>query len=47
MFTKASCFASQVTLSMSPDIPLLVQYNIRDIGEMRYYLAAKIDDGDN
>ena len=46
-FAKASCFASQVTLSMSPDVPLLVQYSIGDIGEMRFYLAAEIEDGDD
>merc|ERR1712080_490876 len=28
MFTKASCLASQVSLSMSPDVPLVVEYNI-------------------
>ena len=37
----------QVSLSMSPDVPLVVEYNIGDIGCMRYYLAPKIDDEDN
>merc|ERR1712029_818389 len=27
MFTKASCLAPQVSLSMSPDVPLVVEYN--------------------
>ena len=36
MFTKASCLASQVSLSMSPDVPLVVEYNIGEIGHVRY-----------
>jgi len=47
MFTKAANLASQVSLSMSPDVPLVVEYDIGDIGCMRYYLAPKIDDEDN
>ena len=47
MFTKASCLAPQVSLSMSPDVPLVVEYNIGDIGHIRYYLAPKIEDEDN
>lgn len=47
MFTKASCLSSQVSLSMSPDVPLVVEYNIGEIGHIRYYLAPKIEDEDN
>merc|ERR1712066_623801 len=47
MFTKASCLAPQVSLSMSPDVPLVVEYNIADFGHIRYYLAPKIEDEDN
>merc|ERR1719500_44160 len=47
MFTKASCLASQVSLSMSPDVPLVVEYNIGEIGHVRYYLSPKIEDEDN
>ena len=39
--------APQVSLSMSPDVPLVVEYNIGDIGHIRYYLAPKIEDEDN
>merc|ERR1719427_898996 len=35
MFTKASCLSPQVSLSMSPDVPLVVEYNIGDIGHIR------------
>merc|ERR1712172_115156 len=47
MFTKASCLSAQVSLSMSPDVPLVVEYNIADFGHIRYYLAPKIEDEDN
>ena len=47
MFTKASCLSGQVSLSMSPDVPLVVEYNIADMGHIRYYLAPKIEDEDN
>jgi len=47
MFTKASCLSPQVTLSMSPEVPLNVEYKIGDIGHIRYYLAPKIEDDDN
>ena len=47
MFTKASCLSAQVSLSMSPDVPLVVEYNIGEIGQVRYYLAPKIEDEDN
>ena len=47
MFTKASCLAPQVSLSMSPDVPLVVEYNIGDFDHIRYYLAPKIEDEDN
>merc|ERR1712109_16209 len=44
MFTKASCLASQVSLSMSPDVPLVTEYKIGDMGYIRYYLAPKVED---
>merc|ERR1711937_601990 len=47
VFTKASCLAGQVSLSMSPDVPLVVEYSIADMGHVRYYLAPKIEDEDN
>ena len=46
MFTKATCLSSQVVLSMSPDIPLMIEYNIPNMGHIRYYLAPKIEDDD-
>ena len=46
MFTKATCLSSQVVLSMSPDIPLMIEYSIKKMGHIRYYLAPKIEDDD-
>ena len=30
---------------MSPDVPLVTEYKIGDMGNIRYYLAPKIDEG--
>eukprot|EP00735_Rhodelphis_limneticus_P009361 TRINITY_DN2705_c0_g1::TRINITY_DN2705_c0_g1_i1::g.27438::m.27438 TRINITY_DN2705_c0_g1::TRINITY_DN2705_c0_g1_i1::g.27438 ORF type:complete len:260 (+),score=88.76,sp/Q43124/PCNA_BRANA/62.55/7e-121,PCNA_N/PF00705.13/2.1e-55,PCNA_C/PF02747.10/3e-54,Rad1/PF02144.11/1.9e-06,Rad9/PF04139.8/3e-06 TRINITY_DN2705_c0_g1_i1:78-857(+) len=46
-FTKATSLSSQVTLSVSKEVPLRVEYKIEDIGYVRYYLAPKIDDEDS
>jgi len=43
-FTKATPLSSQVTLSMSKDLPVVVEYRIAEMGYVRYYLAPKIDD---
>merc|ERR1712183_1061947 len=47
MFTKATPLSPQVSLSMSPDVPLVVEYAIGDIGHIRYFLAPKIEDEDS
>jgi len=46
-FTKATPLSPQVTLSMSPDVPLVVEYKFGDMGFVRYYLAPKIEDGED
>ncbi|TEA26209.1 hypothetical protein DBR06_SOUSAS18110049, partial [Sousa chinensis] len=43
-FTKATPLSPTVTLSMSADVPLVVEYKIADIGHLKYYLAPKIED---
>jgi proliferating cell nuclear antigen len=44
-FTRATPLAGQVTLSMSKDVPLVVEYRVGDdMGHIRYYLAPKIED---
>ncbi len=44
LFTKATPLSQTVTLSMSPDVPLVTEYKISEMGYIRYYLAPKIDD---
>lgn len=44
LFTKATALGSSVILSMSQDIPILVEYPIENMGSVRYYLAPKIDE---
>lgn len=45
-FTKATPLANQVTISMSSDLPVVVEYRIEDMGYIRYYLAPKIEEED-
>ncbi|EFJ22006.1 hypothetical protein SELMODRAFT_105735 [Selaginella moellendorffii] len=45
-FTKATPLANIVTLSMSADLPIVVEYKIGDMGYVRYYLAPKIEEDD-
>jgi proliferating cell nuclear antigen len=46
-FTKATALSPVVQLSLSHDIPLVVEYKIEDIGFVKYFLAPKIEDEDN
>jgi len=43
-FTKATPLSGTVCLSMSKDVPLVVEYRMADLGYIRYYLAPKIED---
>eukprot|EP00042_Codosiga_hollandica_P024684 m.105328 g.105328 ORF g.105328 m.105328 type:complete len:265 (-) comp51640_c0_seq1:76-870(-) len=43
-FTKATSLSESVTISMSKDVPLVVEYKIGDIGYLRYFLAPKIEE---
>jgi len=43
-FTKATPLSPTVTLKMSPDVPLVVEYKMEDLGHIRYYLAPKIEE---
>lgn len=50
-FAKATPLADQVTLSLSKDVPLVVEYLINgdddeEVGYIRYYLAPKLEEGD-
>jgi len=44
LFTKATPLSGTVSLSMSKDVPLVVEYRIEEKGYVRYYLAPKIED---
>jgi len=43
-FTKATPLADKVTLSMSADNPLVVEYVMEGVGDVKYYLAPKLDE---
>jgi len=47
-FAKATPLSSAVSLKMSPDVPLVVEYKIGDeetkLGHIRFYLAPKIEE---
>jgi len=43
-FTKATSLGPYVILSMSPDVPIVVEYPIEETGHIKYYLAPKIED---
>ncbi|XP_010934723.1 proliferating cell nuclear antigen isoform X2 [Elaeis guineensis] len=45
-FTKATPLSSTVTISMSSDLPVVVEYKIAEMGYIRFYLAPKIEDDD-
>jgi len=44
LFTKATPLSPAVTLSLSPDVPLVVEYKIAEMGNVRFYLAPKIEE---
>lgn len=46
-FTKATPLSTQVQLSMSADVPLVVEYKVHDYGHIRYFLASKIEDDES
>jgi len=52
-FAKGTALSSSVTLKMSPDVPLVVEYkindesdsdNVKEMGWLRFYLAPKIEE---
>jgi len=45
-FTKATGLGKRVILSMSPEVPIVVEYPIEETGDIKFYLAPKIDDDD-
>lgn len=45
-FTKATPLANQVTISLSSELPVVVEYKIAEMGYIRFYLAPKIEEDD-
>ena len=45
-FTKATALSPQVTLSLAKELPIVVEYKIEKMGFLRFYLAPKIEEGD-
>jgi len=43
-FTKATSLSSKVIISMSPEVPVVVEYPIDDVGYIKYFLAPKIEE---
>ena len=43
-FTKATPLSASVVLHLSKDVPLVVEYQIEELGHIRFYLAPKIDE---
>jgi len=47
LFSKAAVLSESVTLYLSNEIPLMVEFRIEDMGHIRYYLAPKIEDDED
>ncbi|KAI3450461.1 hypothetical protein Pfo_007126 [Paulownia fortunei] len=45
-FTKATPLSNTVTISLSSERPVVVEYKIAEMGYIRFYLAPKIEDDD-
>ena len=43
-FTKASTLTKKVGLYLSSSFPLMIDYNIENVGFIKFYLAPKMDD---
>jgi proliferating cell nuclear antigen len=46
-FAKASSLSNQVTLYLSTQYPLMIEYDIENMGFVKFYLAPKMDDEAN
>jgi len=44
LFTKATSLGPSVIISMNPDVPIVVEYPIAEVGHVKYFLAPKIDE---
>ena len=44
MFNKASTLCNYVKLMLANETPLVVEYEIENLGSLKYYLAPKINE---
>ena len=44
MFTKASTLSPLVSLYLSTEFPLMVEYKLAQLGVLKFYLAPRISD---
>ena len=44
LFNKAATLSNFVTLSLSGETPLVVEYKIEKLGSLKFYLAPKINE---
>jgi proliferating cell nuclear antigen len=45
-FAKASSLCQEATVLLTPEMPVLVSFDIPDMGYIKFYLAPKMGDGD-
>lgn len=45
-FAKSTSLSNTVTINMTKELPIVVEYQIADMGYLRFYLAPKIEDED-
>ncbi|CAD7702030.1 unnamed protein product [Ostreobium quekettii] len=43
-FAKSTSLSHQMSISLSKELPVMVEYAMGDMGHIRFYLAPKIDD---
>ncbi|CAM8961482.1 hypothetical protein QQ045_005358 [Rhodiola kirilowii] len=46
-FTKATPLSNTVTISLSSELPVVVEYKIAEMGYIRFYLAPKIEEDED
>ncbi|KAH7659802.1 Proliferating cell nuclear antigen PCNA protein [Dioscorea alata] len=46
-FTKATPLSNTVTISLSSELPVVVEYKVADMGYIKFYLAPKIEDDED
>lgn len=46
MFNRASSLCQNVKLMLASDTPLVVEYEIETLGNLKFYLAPKINENE-